>query len=157
MDRRGTAPQPIQAQPARFWQRLPKGFWRGFISGVFALLIVGGLLSFFLSPELLKHRSAFPGEEAIGQSRVQAAIDGSYKDKANPVPATAQNIASGKTIYNSNCAFCHGVSGAGDALIGQSMFPKAANLLQDDTVKKTDGQIFWILENGLAFVGMPAF
>ena len=156
MDRPG-ASQPPQSQPDRFWQRPSKGFWQGFISGIFALLIVGGLLAFFLSPELLKHRSAFPAEEAIGQSRIEAAIDRSYKDKTSPVAATADNIAAGRTVYNSNCAFCHGVSGAGDATIGQNMFPKAANLLDQNTVKKTDGQIYWILENGLAFVGMPAF
>jgi mono/diheme cytochrome c family protein len=156
MDRPG-ASQPPQSQPKQFWQRPSKGFWQGFISGVFALLIVGGLLAFFLSPELLKHRSAFPGEEAIGQSRVEAAIDGSYKDKTNPVAATADNISAGRTVYNTNCAFCHGVTGAGDATIGQNMFPKAADLLGQDTVKKTDGELYWIMENGLAFVGMPSF
>lgn len=156
MDRPG-ASQPPQIQAKRFWQRPSKGFWQGFISGIFALLIVGGLLAFFLSPELLKHRSAFPGEEAIGQSRVEAAIDGSYKDKVNPVAATADNISAGRTVYNSNCAFCHGVTGAGDAPIGQNMFPQAADLLNQNTVKMTDGQIYWVLENGLAFVGMPSF
>lgn len=84
MDNRGNASQPAGTKNGRFWQRLPKGFWPGFISGLFALLIVGGLLAFLLSPELLKHRSSFPGEEAIGQSRVQAAIDGSYKDQGQP-------------------------------------------------------------------------
>lgn len=147
----------IKARPVRPWERLPRGFWRGFISGAFALLIVGGLLAFLLSPEIIKHRSPFPLEEAIGKSRVEAAIDGSYKDKPNPVAASTENLAGGKTIYNSNCAFCHGVTGKGDAAIGQNLFPKAANLLEKDTVEKTDGQLYWILEKGLAFVGMPAY
>lgn len=147
----------IKARPVQPWERLPQGFWRGFISGAFALLIVGGLLAFLLSPEILKHRSAFPLEEAIGKSRIDAAIDGSYKDKPNPVTASAENLASGKTVYNSNCAFCHGVTGKGDTSIGQNMFPVAANLLDKNTVEKTDGQLYWVLENGLAFVGMPAF
>ncbi|MDB5081204.1 MAG: hypothetical protein JWP00_3128 [Chloroflexi bacterium] len=146
-----------RASPARAWDRLPPGFWQGFLSGAFALAIIGGLLAFLLSPEILKHRSPFPLEEAIGQSRIDAAIDGSYKDRANPVAATPENIAAGRTIYNSNCAFCHGVTGQGEAQIGQNMFPKAANLREPETANKTDGQLFWILENGLSFVGMPAF
>lgn len=146
-----------KARPPRPWERLPRGFWRGFISGAFALLVIGGLLAFFLSPELLKHRSPFPLEAGLGQSRIIAAIDGSYNDKTNPTAATPQNLTAGKTIYNANCAFCHGVSGQGDADIGKNMFPPAANLRQQATLNKTDGQLFWIVENGLAFVGMPAF
>jgi mono/diheme cytochrome c family protein len=152
MDMRGP-----KARSSRPWERLPHGFWRGFISGAFALLIIGGLLAFLLSPEILKHRSAFPLEEALGQSRIDAAIDGSYKDKTNPVAATPENLTAGKTVYNSNCAFCHGVTGQGDADIGKNMFPQAANLLDKTTVEKTDGELLWILENGLGFVGMPAF
>jgi mono/diheme cytochrome c family protein len=152
MDMRGP-----KARSSRPWERLPHGFWRGFISGAFALLIIGGLLAFLLSPEILKHRSAFPLEEALGQSRIDAAIDGSYKDKTNPVAATPENLTAGKTVYNSNCAFCHGVTGQGDADIGKNMFPPAANLLDKTTVEKTDGELLWILENGLGFVGMPAF
>ncbi len=146
-----------RAQEARPTKRLNRSFWMGFVGGIFALIVIGGLLGFLLSPELLKHRSPFPLEEAIGASRVSAAIDGSYKNKANPVAVNDENQARGKQVFNANCAFCHGVSGKGDAAIGRNMFPPAANLLEGKTVDKTDGEIFWILENGLAFVGMPSF
>ncbi|HEX2913865.1 MAG TPA: cytochrome c [Chloroflexia bacterium] len=136
---------------------LPRGFWPGFITGIFALVIIGGILGFLLSPELLKHRSPFPLEEAIGASRVSAAIPSDYKNKTNPLENNPQNLAQGKQIYTGNCAFCHGLTGKGDGVIGRDMYPQAANLLASKTVEKTDGELDWILEKGLSFVGMPSF
>src|SRR5437868_1989479 len=93
----------------------------------------------------------------INRKFVPGIINLSYNDRPNPVTASPENLITGKTVYNSNCSFCHGVTGQGDTDIGRNMFPQAANLLNKDTADKTDGQIYWILENGLAFVGMPAF
>ena len=35
-------------------------------------------------------------------------------DLKNPVPVTAKSIAAGATLYNRNCATCHGKAGMGD-------------------------------------------
>ncbi len=137
--------------------RRPGGFWTGFISGIFGLVVVGGLLGFLLSPELLKHRSPFPLEAEIGESRISAAIDGSYKNKANPVALNEANVTTARPVFLGNCSVCHGATGKGDAPLGKGLFPPAANLLESRTVEKTDGELFWILENGLSFVGMPKF
>lgn len=138
-------------------RRFNRKFWTGFVSGVFALIVVGGLLAFLLSPEILKHRSPAPGEEAIGGLTISRAIDASYKDKDNPVALNDANVASARAVYIANCSVCHGASGKGDAPIGRNLFPPAANLLDSKIAEMSDGEMFWIVENGLAFVGMPSF
>lgn len=138
-------------------RRFNRKFWTGFVSGLFALAVVGGLLAFLLSPEILKHRSPAPGEEAIGGLTISRAIDGSYKDKDNPVALNDANVANARAVYIANCSVCHGASGKGDAPVGRNLFPPAANLLDSKIAEMSDGELFWIVENGLAFVGMPSF
>lgn len=42
-------------------------------------------------------------------------------------------------------------------MIGRGLYPKPPDLRLAETQKLTDGQIFWIIENGVRFTGMPAF
>ena len=132
-------------------------FGPGILLGVVLTLVIGGLLGFLLSPELLKHRSPFPLEESLGESRIEAAIGSDFKDKSNPVAVNNDSLTVGRSVYLANCSFCHGTTGLGDAKIGQNLYPPAANLTQQKTVTKTDGQLYWILQHGLSFVGMPAW
>ena len=132
-------------------------FGPGILLGVVSTLVIGGLLGFLLSPELLKHRSPFPLEESLGELRIEAAIGSDYKDKANPVVVNNDSLTAGRSAYLANCSFCHGTTGLGDAKIGQNLYPPAANLTQQKTLTKTDGQLYWILQHGLSFVGMPAW
>ena len=40
------------------------------------------------------------------------------------------NVASGKKIYEQNCATCHGMSGKGDSPIAASLNPKPRNFVE---------------------------
>jgi hypothetical protein len=37
------------------------------------------------------------------------------------------------------------------------LYPKPPDLRQQQTQKLSDGELFWIIENGVRFTGMPAF
>ena len=49
-------------------------------------------------------------------------IPAEYKSKKNPLKATSENIAAGRTLYTQNCAVCHGPKGAGDGEGGKALF-----------------------------------
>jgi mono/diheme cytochrome c family protein len=132
-------------------------FLSGLITGIVAVAVIGGTLSFLLFPFALKHHRVWPLEDAIGTNRLLAAIPRRYVTLANPVSPTAENLNSAESRYLSNCALCHGPNGKGDAPIGRNLFPPAADLTAKKAKSKTDGELFWIVENGLSFVGMPAF
>ena len=42
-------------------------------------------------------------------------------------------------------------------MIGRNLYPKPPDLRLEQTQKLADGEIFWIIENGVRFTGMPAF
>jgi hypothetical protein len=42
-------------------------------------------------------------------------------------------------------------------LYGKGLYPKPPDLRLPETQKLSDGELFWIIENGIRFTGMPAF
>ena len=67
----------------------------------------------------------------------------------NPVPETAESIASGKMVYTQRCASCHGEKGdgkgekAGDLSLEPTNFTDA-----HETSLSTDGELFWKISEG---------
>jgi len=56
-----------------------------------------------------------------------------------------------------HCAICHGNDGSGETAMGHGMYPKPPDLRGSQTQERSDGEIFWIIENGVRLTGMPAF
>jgi len=77
----------------------------------------------------------------------------SDRDVKNPVPATAESVTAGKTIYEDNCMMCHGEKGAGDGIAGQSLPVKPADLTDVKLMKsETDGSLYWKITTGRGFM-----
>ena len=85
------------------------------------------------------------------------AIPESARNQQNPIPETPQNLQDARLHFADHCAVCHGNDGSGDTLMGRGLYPKPPNLRDRDTQKLSDGEIFWIIENGVRFTGMPSF
>ena len=79
----------------------------------------------------------------------------SAKKLKNPIAATDENIDKGKALYARNCALCHGDDGKSNTKHASAMKEKPADLtaLHD----RTDGEIYWVITNGIKPSGMPAF
>jgi mono/diheme cytochrome c family protein len=76
----------------------------------------------------------------------------------NPIPAGAESIAQGQTLYVPNCVPCHGVSGKGDGPVGLTLNPRPADLtLHAVPGVHTDGQLYDWITNGYPASPMPAF
>jgi len=54
------------------------------------------------------------------------------------------------------CAVCHGLDGSAQTQVGLNLYPKAADLRSPATQNSTDGELHYIVENGVRFTGMPA-
>ncbi len=59
----------------------------------------------------------------------------------NPLPATAENIQRGRVYYQYYCTYCHGATGAGDGLVGQSYVPRPADLRKAEFAQCSDAQL----------------
>jgi mono/diheme cytochrome c family protein len=67
----------------------------------------------------------------------------------NPVKATPESIALGKKAYGTDCAMCHGKTGAGDGELAVDMKLKLRDYRDAESLKAmTDGEIFEVILKG---------
>ena len=79
------------------------------------------------------------------------------KWERNPLPATTENIAAGKEAFSHYCVACHGMDGQNTGVpFADSMSPPPPSLNSADIQSYTDGQLKWVIDNGIEPSGMPA-
>jgi mono/diheme cytochrome c family protein len=96
--------------------------------------------------------------EANVARRVRSwAIPAGARSATSPVVATPSVLAEARHHFADHCASCHGNDGAGRTAIGQSLYPRAPDMRGSRTQSMTDGELFYVIENGVRFTGMPAW
>lgn len=85
------------------------------------------------------------------------AVPATYRTLKNPFQATPDSVQAGLEHFADHCAVCHANSGSGDTDFGRNMYPKPPDMRQADTQDKTDGELYYIIQNGIRLSGMPAF
>ena len=96
-------------------------------------------------------------ETVIARNAHRLAIPSNARSAQNPVIASEEDLRVARLHFADHCATCHGNDGGGRTLIGDGLYPKPPDLRLPETQNLTDGEIFWIIENGVRFTGMPAF
>jgi mono/diheme cytochrome c family protein len=98
------------------------------------------------------------GLEAALASRVRRlAIPPDARARRNPVPPSPEAFADGMRHYADHCASCHANDGSGNTELGQGLFPKAPDMRLAATQEMSDGELFYVIEQGIRFTGMPAW
>lgn len=78
------------------------------------------------------------------------------KKLKNPLPATPEAIAEGKEAFSHYCAACHGLDGQNTGVpFAQKMSPPVPSLASAEVQKYSDGQLKWVIDNGIWPSGMP--
>jgi mono/diheme cytochrome c family protein len=96
-------------------------------------------------------------EAMLARNARHMAIPADARKQQNPIPASPDNLRDARLHFADHCAICHGDEGIGDTPIGKGLYPKPPDLRAEQTQKLSDGELFWIIENGVRFTGMPAF
>jgi S-disulfanyl-L-cysteine oxidoreductase SoxD len=79
------------------------------------------------------------------------------KDAKNPLPATADCIANGRENFSHYCMACHGLDGQNTGVpFADSMSPPVPSLASPQVQAYSDGQLKWVIDNGIFPSGMPA-
>jgi mono/diheme cytochrome c family protein len=79
------------------------------------------------------------------------------KDVKNPKANNAANVKAGKAAFGHYCVACHGLDGQATGVpFAEKMTPPVPSLKSQDVQSYTDGQLRWIIVNGVAPSGMPA-
>ena len=80
---------------------------------------------------------------------------GGRKD-INPVKPTADAIADGKQLFTSYCMVCHGLDGQNTGVpFAERLSPPVPSLASPQVQAYSDGQLKWIIKNGIEPSGMP--
>lgn len=75
----------------------------------------------------------------------------------NPLDITPLVIAQARDHFADHCATCHGNLGDGKTMIGEGLYPPPPNMRTEETQNLSDGELFYIIKNGIRFTGMPGF
>lgn len=75
----------------------------------------------------------------------------------NPLPSTPENIAAGMAHWADHCAVCHANNGSGNTAIGTNLYPKSPDMRFSRTQALSDGELYYIIQNGVRLTGMPAW
>jgi mono/diheme cytochrome c family protein len=98
-----------------------------------------------------------PVETSVSRAARRVMIPAAARDRLNPEPGTAETLRDGLEHWADHCAICHANNGSGDTEIGQGLYPRVPDMRQPATQELTDGELFYIIENGVKLTGMPAW
>jgi len=84
-----------------------------------------------------------------------------YRASRHGIPPRPQDakasIERGGSHYGLDCGVCHADDGRAQRPPGQWMYPRASDLTSRQVQSYSDLELFWIIQNGIRFTGMPAF
>jgi predicted CXXCH cytochrome family protein len=99
--------------------------------------------------------SAF--ETVVARTVRNVAIPRDARRESNPLKAAPEILQEGRENFLARCAVCHGHDGAGTAAVGRNLYPRVPDLRAARTQDLTDGELHYIIENGVQLTGMPAW
>lgn len=121
---------------------------------ILGVLIVIGVMRFSFT--------ALP-QPGVLETRVANLAKGCFIKRASghgiPQPPRDKetSIEIGSAEYGSNCSVCHATNGRSQGTPGQWMYPRASDLTSKRVQSYSDQELYWIVQNGIRYTGMPAF
>jgi mono/diheme cytochrome c family protein len=131
-------------------------FLAGALSVIVAVLAAGGVFVIAARGFSARERPSAIEQWVARRARSMAAPAGA-KDLANPVPNSPEVLADARAHWADHCAGCHANNGSGDTEMGKRMYPPAPDMRLAETQQMTDGELFFIIQNGIRMTGMPAW
>jgi len=132
-----------------------KAFRRLFLFGLAAILVILAAMAIWLKSTGLSARPE-PGALEISLAR-RFAIPQKARELQNPMSASPELLIEGRRHFAEHCASCHGNTGSGRTEMGAKLYPRAPDMRLPETQQLTDGELYYIIQNGVRLTGMPAW
>lgn len=136
------------------------GKLRWFLLGALSLVLIAVFAAgaFMLNAHGFSAREQPSGVERWAATQARAmALPAGAKEQPNPIANTPEVLAEARAHWADHCAACHSNDGSGDTEMGKHMYPPAPDMRQAETQHMTDGELFYIIKNGVRLTGMPAW
>ncbi|MCY0998375.1 c-type cytochrome [Myxococcus sp. MISCRS1] len=97
-------------------------------------------------------------ETKVARAARSLSMPAGAREVNNPlVPVPWQALADARAHWGDHCAICHAADGSGQTPIGQGLYPRAPDMRAAPTQDLSDGELYWIIQNGIRLTGMPAW
>lgn len=127
------------------------------------LILIGALIAalmmiFLILPSINWSATRKPGQI---ESRMADYITSNWvrrhaAKQTNPFRPTPENLRAGQGDFEEHCSTCHGLDGSGENRFEADFYPPVVKLT-DDAQKWSDGELYFIIANGISMTGMPGF
>jgi mono/diheme cytochrome c family protein len=129
---------------------------------IVALLVLVGIVAVagaaaFVTGGISARQDPGAIELAVAPKLRSLAIPREARERKNPVTDSADAVKEGMEHFADHCAVCHANNGSGDTDMGRGLYPRAPDMRLAATQNLSDGELFYIIENGVKLTGMPAW
>jgi mono/diheme cytochrome c family protein len=96
-------------------------------------------------------------ETLVARELWRWAIPSKERNLKSQATATPEILVQGRNHWADHCATCHANNGSGETEVGRNLYPKAPDMRQPETQSLSDGELYYIIRNGIRMTGMPAW
>ena len=128
----------------------------GALSAVALLLLAAGV-ALLGTHGLSARQQPGPLERWVARQARTLAVPKNDRKRENPVPDSPQVQADARAHWADHWAAFHANNGSGDVEMGKHMYPPAPDMRQPETQQMTDGELFFVIQNGVRMTGMPGW
>lgn len=135
---------------------------KAFLTRLLLLLIIPMIVailgfSWLMSTGLSARDNPGAFETRLARTTHRLAIPGSVRKLSNPMQASPELLVEARRHFADHCASCHANDGSGKTEMGQKLNPRVPDMRAAETQNLSDGELYYIIENGVRFTGMPAW
>ena len=134
-----------------FWK------WSLFLAAVALAAAAAACYQFVVTHSFSAREKPTAFEAYLARKARGLAIPPGVKRMKNPLEPKPLAVAEARDHFADHCATCHANDGGGKTMINSGLYPPAPDLRGEDTQSLTDGELFFIIKNGIRFTGMPGF
>jgi len=132
-----------------------KQFWIGLVAGLIISGIVGGLIGISMVGKKAIVPPSELEEEVVEYLKMIKIPEAAAP--ATPIEQNDENLLEGGEHFGHHCAGCHDLEGDADSHFAKAFYPPVADLTSDEVQHYSDGQLKWIVDNGIRMTGMPGW
>ena len=96
-------------------------------------------------------------EAVLARNLRSLSLPSEARQRKNPFTSSPELLRESARHFADHCASCHGNDGIGNTDIGRNLYPRAPDMRQSTTQQLSDGELYYIIHNGVRWTGMPAW
>src|SRR6202521_5108969 len=136
--------------------KIPKAVLWVLLGVVVAAIAYGG---FLMRRGISARKEPSATETAVARALRHMAIPKIDREEENPwaTVATPEVLKDAREHFADHCAQCHANDGSGNTEMGKYLYPRAPDMRLPATQNLSDGELYYIIRNGVPLTGMPAW